>query len=61
MNDKRPKEIHFRVTPGCFKKLEVISQDDELPIAAVCRHAVWEYIRLGLPEANAKGPADKPA
>jgi hypothetical protein len=61
MRTKRPKEIHFRVTPGCFKKLEVLSQDDELPIAAVCRQAVWQYIRLRLPEASAKTPPDTPA
>lgn len=61
MKDKRPKEIHFRVTPGCFKKLEAISQDDDVPLAAVCRQAVWQYIRLRLPEPTAKKPPDKSA
>ena len=59
MKEKRPKEIHFRVTPGCFEKIQVISQDDEVPVATVCRHAVWQYIRQRLPETTGKKPPDK--
>jgi hypothetical protein len=45
VNDKAPKELHVRVTTSCFEKLQTIAHDQEMLIAAVCRQAIWQYIR----------------
>ena len=48
------REVHIRISAVCFRKLKSIAEEDEMPIATVCRQALWQFVRIRLPDDRAE-------
>lgn len=43
-------EVHVRISSACFERIESIAANGEVSIAALCRQALWQYVRGRLPD-----------